>query len=217
MEARGLLLLLRTCIILYCVSRSHNLFQYYPAFHTCVFVLEVISSFHSPYLQCMRAFVFSLWLITIIHLTLILLTWRMWWVPNNASKWQMGFNSAFKELKCPLTLILLTWRIWWAPNNASRWQMGFNSAFEGLKCPITRILLTWRIWWVPNNASRWQMGFNSAFKGLKCSLTLILLTWRTWWANKNASRWHMGFNAAFKELKMSFNPCLANVENMVSS
>ena len=31
--------------------------------------------------------------------TLILLTWRKGWAPNNASKWQMGFNSAFKELK----------------------------------------------------------------------------------------------------------------------
>jgi len=29
---------------------------------------------------------------------LILLTWRIWWAPNNASKWQMGFNSAFKGL-----------------------------------------------------------------------------------------------------------------------
>jgi len=26
--------------------------------------------------------------------TLILLTWRIWWAPNNASRWQMGFNSA---------------------------------------------------------------------------------------------------------------------------
>jgi len=31
-----------------------------------------------------------------ISLTLILLTWRIWWVPNNASRWQMGFNLAFK-------------------------------------------------------------------------------------------------------------------------
>ena len=31
-------------------------------------------------------------------LTLTLLTWRKWWTPNNASKWQMGFNSAFKGL-----------------------------------------------------------------------------------------------------------------------
>ena len=36
------------------------------------------------------------------QLTLILLTWRIWWAPNNASKWQVGFNSAFKGLilKC---------------------------------------------------------------------------------------------------------------------
>jgi len=32
------------------------------------------------------------------HLTLILLMWRIWWAANNASKWQMGFNSAFKGL-----------------------------------------------------------------------------------------------------------------------
>ena len=25
--------------------------------------------------------------------------WRKWWAPNNASKQQMGFNSAFKGLK----------------------------------------------------------------------------------------------------------------------
>ena len=31
-------------------------------------------------------------------LTLILLTWRIGWVPNNASKWQTGFNSVFKVL-----------------------------------------------------------------------------------------------------------------------
>jgi hypothetical protein len=32
-------------------------------------------------------------------LTLILLTWRIWWAPNNDSKWQMGFNSVFNVLK----------------------------------------------------------------------------------------------------------------------
>jgi hypothetical protein len=32
-------------------------------------------------------------------LTLILLTWKIRWAPNNASKWQMGFNSAFKVLR----------------------------------------------------------------------------------------------------------------------
>jgi len=33
------------------------------------------------------------------YLTLILLTWRIWWAPNNASKWQMGFKLAFRGLK----------------------------------------------------------------------------------------------------------------------
>ena len=32
-------------------------------------------------------------------LTLILLTWTIWRAPTNASKWRMGFNSAFKGLK----------------------------------------------------------------------------------------------------------------------
>ena len=32
-------------------------------------------------------------------LTLILLTWRIWWACNNASKWQMVFNWAFKGLE----------------------------------------------------------------------------------------------------------------------
>jgi len=31
-------------------------------------------------------------------LTLYLLTWKIWWAPNNASKGQMGFNSTFKGL-----------------------------------------------------------------------------------------------------------------------
>ena len=32
------------------------------------------------------------------RLTLTLLTWKIRWAPNNVSKWQMGFNSAFKGL-----------------------------------------------------------------------------------------------------------------------
>jgi hypothetical protein len=32
-------------------------------------------------------------------LTLILLTWRICRAPNNARKWQMGFNWVFKGLK----------------------------------------------------------------------------------------------------------------------
>jgi len=32
------------------------------------------------------------------YLALYLLTCKIWWAPNNASRWQMGFNSAFKGL-----------------------------------------------------------------------------------------------------------------------
>ena len=38
------------------------------------------------------------------QLTLILLTWTIWRAPTNASKWRMGFNSAFKGLKRGLTV-----------------------------------------------------------------------------------------------------------------
>ena len=39
------------------------------------------------------------------NLTLNPLTWRIWWAPNSASKWQMGFNSAFKGLNAELNPI----------------------------------------------------------------------------------------------------------------
>jgi len=41
------------------------------------------------------------------HLTLSPLTWRIWWAPNNPSKWQMGFNLAFKGLKTKCRLLYL--------------------------------------------------------------------------------------------------------------
>jgi hypothetical protein len=40
-------------------------------------------------------------------LTLILLTWRKWRTPNNASKQQMGINSAFKGLITMKGLLVL--------------------------------------------------------------------------------------------------------------
>jgi hypothetical protein len=40
------------------------------------------------------------------YLTLILLTWRIWWAPNNTNRWQMGFNSEFKGLNNIFTTIL---------------------------------------------------------------------------------------------------------------
>jgi len=53
-------------------------------------------------------------------LTPTLLTWRIGWAPNNASKWQMGFNSAFKGLRLKIEgcnqywyiLLWFNWKIW---------------------------------------------------------------------------------------------------------
>ena len=45
-------------------------------------------------------------------LTLILLTWTIWRTPTNASKWRMGFNSAFKGLMdCHITFDLILFRV----------------------------------------------------------------------------------------------------------
>ena len=43
-------------------------------------------------------YIYNISSLKVNDLTLILQTWRKWWTPNNASKWQMGFNSAFKGL-----------------------------------------------------------------------------------------------------------------------
>jgi len=38
--------------------------------------------------------------------TLNTLTWKIWRAPNNASRWQMGFNSAFKGLTQLVAIIM---------------------------------------------------------------------------------------------------------------
>ena len=53
-------------------------------------------------------------------LTLTLLTWRVWWAPTNACKWQMGFNSAFKGLR-------MRWKSWKGFH-----KMGFQECFQHL-------------------------------------------------------------------------------------
>ena len=48
---------------------------------------------------CVCVYIYDISSLRVNDLTLILLTWRKWCSPNNASKWQMGFNSGFKGLK----------------------------------------------------------------------------------------------------------------------
>jgi len=52
----------------------------------------------SDWFQEWKSYYSMFFLTTSDRVTFILLTWRIWWAPNNASKWQMGFNSAFKGL-----------------------------------------------------------------------------------------------------------------------
>jgi hypothetical protein len=48
----------------------------------------------------------------VIVLTLTPPTWRrIWWAPNNANRWQMGFNLAFKVLMLKSTM-KYRWQIW---------------------------------------------------------------------------------------------------------
>jgi len=67
--------------------------------------------------------------VVIRSLTLTLLMWRIRWVPNNASKWQMGFNSAFKGLnwKCPCRIADFT-----APCSGKLWRQTFTPAARSL-------------------------------------------------------------------------------------
>jgi hypothetical protein len=68
-------------------------------------------------------------------LTLILLTWRLWWA-NNAWKLQMGFNSAFKELN----LRFLLWPEHFNLNACCRAVVTFSDEtgvyWMGQCCPI---------------------------------------------------------------------------------
>jgi len=41
---------------------------------------------------------------SLLFLNLALLTWRIWWAPNNASRWLLGFNSVFEGLNHLLLL-----------------------------------------------------------------------------------------------------------------
>ena len=47
----------------------------------------------------MYIYIYDISSLRVNDLTFILLTWRKWLAPNNASRQQMGFNSVFKGLK----------------------------------------------------------------------------------------------------------------------
>jgi len=58
----------------------------------CVVVCDLETSrMGAPY-------IYDISTLRVNDLTFILLTWRKWLAPNNASRQQMGFNSGFKGL-----------------------------------------------------------------------------------------------------------------------
>ena len=65
----------------------------------CVVVCDLETSrMGAPYIYDISSLRFN-------DLTFILLTWRKWLAPNNASRHQMGFNSEFKGLRSKDILI----------------------------------------------------------------------------------------------------------------
>jgi hypothetical protein len=97
-------------------------------------------------------------------LTLILLTWTKWWVPASASKWRMGFNSAFKglpslyshctllhvsDLKRPFTMSTVNRMLsrceYQIKDQLSSWQLSCNTQQTALESGVyscAHILLT---------------------------------------------------------------------------
>ena len=73
------------------------LYHFYLVFFTYLyFNLSAFLMFHFSYI-CLHFYLCFAFYIP-FQLTLTSLTWKIWWAPNNASRWQMGFNSAFKGL-----------------------------------------------------------------------------------------------------------------------
>jgi len=83
-------------------------------------------------------------------LTLILITWRIWWAPNNASKWQKGFNSAFKGLKGRVT------------------SLNFNESYEFISKIYSRKCLRQTVW-------LWDIHINPLYAELNPNCHLLAL------------------------------------------
>jgi len=119
----------------------------------------------------------SWWLLplTSVFLTLILPTWRVRWAPNNASKRQTGFNSAFKGLntncrKC--ICIGLPYYYYW------------NSFFFALvttfSCPVTNASHPRRLEFAGYTSncihSAWQLPWHSSYTAKTLQIILLLFT-----------------------------------------
>jgi len=100
-----------------CVNHHHQGAHYSDVTETCLscfnpLTLRLLMSYIYIYiyiyiydissLLMSYIYIYDISSLRVNDLTLTLLTWRKWWAPNNASKQQMGFNSAFKGLNAQL-------------------------------------------------------------------------------------------------------------------
>jgi len=101
-------------------------------------------------------YIYDISSLSVNDLTLILLTWRKWWTPNNATKWQMGFNSAFKVLTIIVITYYMSLRV---QNNVVPWHSCALFS-EAVRClfHIASIVDDWnkciRRYWGNNTKSR---------------------------------------------------------------
>jgi len=107
-------------------------------------------------------------------LTLILLMWRIWWASNNASRWQMGFNSVFKGL----ILILKRSIVQFAGTFISRhFSLGSKSHLHETAVRATLAFSVASILqYVRTRGTNWSINYNSSFCTLQPSFA-----WRSWY------------------------------------
>ena len=100
-----------------------------------------------------------------VTLTFILLTWRIWWAPTSASKWQMGFNSAFNGLNEE------SWRrkITYTKKQTDYWLLCFrNDAPKEILYNVKRIFdSNIQIW----NVTSWRVKHFKSHTEIKCNGT----------------------------------------------
>ena len=147
-------------------------------------------------------------------LTLFLLTWKLWWAPNNANRWQMGFNSAFKGLNPVCHLLALSgahhiFHVSGLRVKFKRYVANYLYHFKWKLQVLTSSLLYDEHQLRFGCLDRFSVLFNlgshceegaAPSSCLRNLFSGMNITWRVWWAPNNASRWQMGFNLAFKVL-----------------
>jgi len=145
--------------------------------------------------------VFRFWNLNIYRLTLNLLTTTMVAPPSNASKCQMGFNSAFKGLKytynvkymhCIQCLKGKIWSLWIVKNikqNNIKKAVRYKNSWKGLYC-----IMQCDHWRFGKMRIKWNE-FQSSVPVLRCSISVTFsVTYkesansRTWWNIKGGPK-----------------------------